>query len=163
MAIELSRAAPLENYGIGFIQAEDARSNEDLAHRFVERCRQTEIILPAISTIERLCADALVAAERRVETRIVERLDMTMRARLDELLTEMVEGHVSRFVWVRKFEIGNNSADANNLLDRLEFLQKLDLDAHILAGTPPHHITRLRRQGERGPGASAHVPVLGAG
>ncbi|WP_273795221.1 Tn3 family transposase, partial [Brucella intermedia] len=132
-----------------YVQAEDARSNEDLAHRFVERCRQTEIIVPAISTIERLCADALVAAERRVETRIVERLDMAMRARLDELLTETVEGHVSRFIWIRKFEIGNNSADANHLLDRLEFLQKLDLDAHILAGTPPHRITRLRRQGER--------------
>lgn len=130
-------------------QAEDARSNEDLAHRLVERCRETQIILPAISTIERLCADALVAAERRVETRIVERLDTTMRARLDELLTETVEGHVSRFVWMRKFEIGNNSADANNLLDRLECLQKLDLNAQVLAGTPPHRVARLRRQGER--------------
>jgi TnpA family transposase len=130
-------------------EAEDARSNEDLAHRFVERCRQTQVILPAISTVERLCADALVAAERRIETRIVERLDEAMRVRLDGLLTEMVEGHVSRFVWMRKFEIGDNSADANDLLDRLEFLQKLDLDAEVLAGTPPHRITRLRRQGER--------------
>ena len=130
-------------------QAEDARSNEDLAHRFVERCRQVQVIVPAISTVERLCADALVAAERRIETRIVERLDATMRTRLDDLLTESIEGHVSRFVWVRKFEIGNNSADANTLLDRLEFLQKLGLDAEVLAGTPPHRITRLRRQGER--------------
>lgn len=130
-------------------EAEDARSNEDLAHRFVERCRQTQVILPAISTVERLCADALVAAERRIETRIVERLDEAMRVRLDGLLTEMVEGYVSRFVWMRKFEIGDNSADANDLLDRLEFLQKLDLDAEVLAGTPPHRITRLRRQGER--------------
>ncbi|MCX3192379.1 DUF4158 domain-containing protein [Escherichia coli] len=49
-----------------FGQAEDARSNEDLAHRFIVRCRETSTILPAVSTIERLCADALVAAERRV-------------------------------------------------------------------------------------------------
>lgn len=106
-------------------QAEDARSNEDLAQRSIEQCRRIQIILPGVSTIERLCADALVEAERRVE------------------------GHVSRFVWIRKFEIGNNSADANHLLDRLEFLQRLDLDAQVLAGTPPHRITRLRRQGER--------------
>lgn len=52
-----------------FGQAEDARSNEDLAHRFIVRCRETSTILPAVSTIERLCADALVAAERRIETR----------------------------------------------------------------------------------------------
>ena len=38
-----------------------ARSNEDLARRFVDACRQTQTILPATTTIERLCADALVA------------------------------------------------------------------------------------------------------
>lgn len=36
-----------------FDQAEDARSNEDIAHRLVIRCRETLTILPAISTIER--------------------------------------------------------------------------------------------------------------
>ena len=51
-----------------------ARSNEDLARRFVEACRQTQTILPATTTIERLCADALVDAERRIEARIAERV-----------------------------------------------------------------------------------------
>ena len=41
-----------------------ARSNEDLARRFVDACRQTRTILPTTTTIERLCADALVDAER---------------------------------------------------------------------------------------------------
>ncbi len=44
--------------GVDFRPAEDARSNEDLAHRFIVRCRETSTILPAVSTIERLCADA---------------------------------------------------------------------------------------------------------
>jgi len=35
--------------------------------RFVEACRGTRTILPATTTIERLCADALVDAERRIE------------------------------------------------------------------------------------------------
>ncbi|WP_284145732.1 DUF4158 domain-containing protein [Pseudosulfitobacter pseudonitzschiae] len=47
--------------------AETARSNEDLARRFVEQCRAAQTILPGITVIERLCADALVAAERRVD------------------------------------------------------------------------------------------------
>lgn len=34
---------------------------------FIARCRDTMTILPAITTIERLCADALVAAERNIE------------------------------------------------------------------------------------------------
>ncbi len=130
-------------------EAEAARSNEDLARRFVTECRRTLTILPGLSVIERLCADALVAAERRVEAHIADRLDDPMRAKLDALLSDDVDGRVSRFVWLRQFEVGKNSADANRLLDRLEFLQGLGLAAAALDGVPPHRIARLRRQGER--------------
>ncbi|KQB95531.1 transposase [Loktanella sp. 1ANDIMAR09] len=130
-------------------EAETARSNEDLARWFVEQCRQTQTILPGVSVIERLCADALVAAERRIESRIAARISDDARAMLDALLTEMVDGNVSRFVWLRRFEVGGNSAGASRLLDRLEFLQKIGLSPDILNDVPPHRITRLRRQGER--------------
>lgn len=130
-------------------EAETARSNEDLARRFVEECRRTQTILPGISVIERLCADALVAAERRIDARISSRLDNAMRDRLDGLLTEDVDGRISRFIWLRQFEPGKNSADMNRLLDRLEFLQDIGLDAAVLDDVPPHRISRLRRQGER--------------
>ena len=132
-----------------FAEAEQARSNDDLARRFIARCRDTMTILPAITTIERLCADALVAAERRIERRIAERLSSATCARLDELTTEMLPGTISRFIWLRRIEPGNNSAAANRLLDRLEFLRAMDLDAGLLAGVPPHRVARLRRQGER--------------
>jgi hypothetical protein len=130
-------------------EAEQAHSNEDLARRFIARCRETKIILPATSTIERLCADALVAAEGHIETRIAGRLDADMRKRLNTLLTETMPGNVSRFVWLRKFEVGHNSRAANRLLDRLEFLQGIGLSVESLAGVPTHRVARLRRQGER--------------
>ncbi len=130
-------------------EAETARSNEDLARRFIDECRRTQTILPGVSVIERLCADALVAAERRIESRIASRIDDQARERLDALLFEMVDGNVSRFVWLRRFEIGGNSAGASRLLDRLEFLQELGLSPDVLTDVPPHRITRLRRQGER--------------
>ena len=72
-----------------------------------------------------------------------------MRDRLDALLTETVEGNISRFIWLRKIEAGNNSASASRLLDRLEFLKGLTLDPQVLIGVPPHRVARLRRQGER--------------
>lgn len=129
--------------------AETARSNEDLARRFVEQCRATQTILPGITVIERLCADALVAAERRIDARIADRLDDEMCSRLDALLTETADGSVTRFVWLRQFEVGQNSADMNRLLDRLEFLQAMAVGRSILSGVPPYRIARLRRQGER--------------
>ena len=130
-------------------EAETARSNEDLARRFVEQCRATQTILPGITVIERLCADALVAAERRIDARIADRLDDETRSRLDALLTETADGSVARFDWLRQFEVCQNSADMNRLLDRLEFLQGMAVHASILSGVQPHRIARLRRQGER--------------
>ena len=130
-------------------EAEAARSNEDLTQRFVAECRRTQTILPAVSVIERICADALVAAERRINLHIVERLVGGIHDRLDALLTEDVEGRASRFVWLRQFEVGKNSADMKRPLDRLEFLQGLGLAATALDGVLPHRVTRLRRQGER--------------
>ncbi|MYK30523.1 MAG: Tn3 family transposase [Boseongicola sp. SB0670_bin_30] len=130
-------------------QAEAAGSGEELVRSFVEECRRRQVILPGMSVIERLCADALVAAERQIDARIASRIDSRMRTRLDNLLSEDTDGHVSRFIWLRQFEVGNNSADINRLLDRLEFLQAINLPVTVLDGIPPHRITRLRRQGER--------------
>ena len=56
---------------------------------------------------------------------------------------------MTRFVWLRQFEPGANSADANRLLDRLEYLQRLDFPEGLFDDVPAHRITRLRRQGER--------------
>lgn len=68
-------------------QAERAETNEDLARRFVFECRRRQIILPAITTMERLCADSLVAAERQTESRIADRLDDVARQALTNCLT----------------------------------------------------------------------------
>ncbi len=130
-------------------QAFHATSNLDLAERFIARCRETQIILPGISTIERLCAEMLVLAERQIDAVIADRLDDRTRRRLDAFLDDMVTDQLTRFVWLRQFDVGNNSRTANQLLDRLERLQKLELPADLLADIPLHKIKRLRRHGER--------------
>ncbi len=131
------------------LHAEAAQSSEGMVRGFVDECRRRQIVLPGLSRIERHCADALVAAERRVEARIAAHLDEKMRACLDSLLCEEVDGRISRFIWLRQFEVGKNSADINRQLDRLEFLQRMALSPAILSDIPAHRIARLRRQGER--------------
>jgi hypothetical protein len=130
-------------------EAEHATSNEDIAHRFIDECRKTQTILPAITTVERLCADALVAAERRIETRIAQRLSDELCGQLDALLSEHIDDRLTQFVWLRQFEVGNNSAGANRLLDRLESLLDINLPPNLVEGVPEHRVTRRRRQGER--------------
>ena len=73
-------------------QAEEAGSNKALARRLVEECRRRQVILPAGSTLEPLCADAAVAADRRIEERIagrpLERLEFLQRLGLSERIIE---------------------------------------------------------------------------
>ena len=72
-----------------------------------------------------------------------------LRRDLEHLLEETADAGVTRFVWLRQFEPGGNSADANRLLDRLEHLRRLDVPEGLFHEIPPHRITRLRRLGER--------------
>lgn len=129
--------------------AERSRTNDLLAAEFLAELRRRNVIVPAISTVERCCADALVAAERAIASRITGRLDVQSRTRLLSLLSETADGRITRFVWSRQFEVGSNSNDMNGLFDRLEFLRKLAIDAGTLDGIPPHRVAGLRRQGER--------------
>ncbi len=130
-------------------QALHATSNEDLAQKFITRCRETQTILPGIITMERLCAEMLVEAERQIDAAIANRLGGKIRRRLDVLLDDMVTDQLTRFVWLRQFDVGNTSRAANQLLDRLERLQEPGLPPDLPVGLPPHKIKRLRRHGER--------------
>ena len=88
-------------------------------------------------------------AERRIEARIAERVGPELRHRLQSLLEETVDDRVTRFVWLRQFEPGQNSAHANRLLDRLDHVRRVRVPDGLFEGVPAHRITRLRRQGER--------------
>ena len=132
------------------IAAEDARSNDGLAATMLEELRRRQVIVPGPSTVERLCADALVAAERAIATRIAARLDVDLRERLTALLSETVGSRtLTRFVWLRGFETGATSNAINDLLDRLKRLRTVGVPQDVLKGIPAHRIARLRRQGER--------------
>ncbi|SFE97026.1 Transposase and inactivated derivatives, TnpA family [Marinobacter sp. DSM 26671] len=129
--------------------AEQAHSNEGLAREVVAQMRLRRIVVPAPSTVERLCADALVAADNRISRRIADRLDNTTVDRLTALLSETTVTGVTRFVWLRQHEPGSNSRVVNGLLDRLERIVDLELSPSLLQGVPSHRVARLRRQGER--------------
>jgi TnpA family transposase len=128
--------------------AVDTRSNAELAELFVVECRKRRIILPGITVIERLCADARVAAEREITGRIASRLDERMKKHLHAMLEETVEERFTIYSWLKRYEAGHNSADVNRLLDKLEYLQELHIHSSVLEGIPAHRVIWLRQQGE---------------
>ena len=131
------------------IAAEGTRTNNQLASEFLSELRKRKIIIPAISTVERCCADALVFAEREIASRVAGRLNREQAKTLLALLSETADGRITRFVWFRQFEVGSNSNDMNAILDRLEFIRAMNIDHHVLEGVQQHRVAALRRQGER--------------
>ncbi|MCY3876383.1 MAG: hypothetical protein OXF88_19100, partial [Rhodobacteraceae bacterium] len=77
------------------------------------------------------------------------RIEPEHRQGLPALHEDTVDGRLPRFVWLRQFSPGNNSAAANRLPDCLEYLKRLECPDDLFAGVPAHRITRHRRQGER--------------
>jgi TnpA family transposase len=126
----------------------NARNNAELAELFVAQCRQQKIILPGVTVIDRLCAEARIAAERDVVRRIAECLDDSMKTRLNAMLTETVDGRLTLHGWLKRFEVGHNSANVNRLLDKLEYLKELNIPESVLEGIPSHRVIWLRQQGE---------------
>jgi TnpA family transposase len=116
---------------------------------FLTELRKRLIIVPAISTVERCCADALVFAEREITSRIAARLSVEQTNRLQALLSETADGRITRFVWLRQFEAGSNSNDMYAILDRLEFIRGVNIGYHVLESVQQHRVAGLRRQGER--------------
>ena len=129
--------------------AATAPSNHGLVAAFVAALRQRQVIVPGAPTVERLCADALVRAEREACRLIASRLPEHAKRRLATLLTELTEDGTSLFVWLRRRDPRKNSADANALMDRLERIEGLDVPSAVLDGVAPHRRTQLRGQGER--------------
>jgi hypothetical protein len=78
--------------------AGSARATVDLARACLKEMHRRAIIVPAPTTVERLCTTALVTAETQAITTIAGRLDQATRVRLNTLITETTDGRVSRFV-----------------------------------------------------------------
>lgn len=129
-------------------QAIETRSNAELADLFVLECRKRKTILPGIKVIERLCAEARLAAERDIIGRIAERLDGEIKKKLNVMLTETIDGRLTVHGWLKRFEVGHNSADVNRLLEKLEYLQVLDIPESLLEDIPAHRVIWLQQQGE---------------
>ncbi len=131
------------------LQAATTSVNSDLAISFLGELRRRQIIVPAASVIERLCGEALVRAEKSAIENVNARLEPHHRARLDSLLEDIADDRISRFISLRSFETGRNSADMHRLLDRLEIIEGLDLPDALLEGISQVQVDRLKSQGDR--------------
>ena len=94
-----------------------------LLDRLLDEMRARRIVVPGLSVVERMAAEAMVAIETTMIADLDARLSAEMRDRLDALLSEKTHSRQSRFSWLREPapRVGTRSLLA--LLDRIDLVR----------------------------------------
>lgn len=122
-----------------------------VAQKLVDTLRQQRIVLPSVDVIERLCAQALTAAQRQVYVQLGGSLDGEKQRKLEKLLTLRDNTHHS---WVRWLGQEPKAATPRGMLEHLERLRcvnELEIDLQLGQRLPAHRIRQLARQGAQMP------------
>ena len=118
-----------------------------LAHALADFLRSKSILLPTVDVIERICAEAITRANKRIYAALSDPLTRVHRQRLDELLTHKEGGKTTKLAWVRLSPKKPNSRHMLQHIERLKAWQALDLPAGIEQAVHQNRLLKIAREG----------------
>ena len=127
--------------------ADQTHQGVRLAQALVESLRKAKIILPAVSVLERLCAEVVVRAQRRLYRALTAPLSETQKGKIEALLNLRGGTRQTVLAWLRQ---PAGAPSARNLLDhvaRLQALRQIGLPAELGRNLHQNHLVRLAREG----------------
>jgi TnpA family transposase len=128
-----------------------ALENDDtvyLIRELLSHLKKQKVILPAMTTIERMVWITKLRAEKRIYGVLTQTLTDSQKQKLDALLETDPETKISRLAWLRK-DPGKPSPESfKKVLDRLEYLRGLQLEVDV-SNIRPRRLRQLARIGTR--------------
>jgi TnpA family transposase len=118
-----------------------------LAGSVLDALRRQRVVIPALDVIERICAEAITQANRRIYAVLTDSLTTDHRRRLDSLLKRREEGKSTRLAWLRQSPVKPNSRHMLEHLQRLKAWQALDLPAGIERRVHQNRMLKIAREG----------------
>ena len=118
-----------------------------LATQVLDTLRQRQIIIPALDVIERVCAEAITRANRRIYAALADSLSAPHRQRLDDLLKCKEGSKTTWLAWLRQSPAKPNSRHMLEHIERLKALQSLDLPADIDRQVHQNRLLKIAREG----------------
>jgi len=118
-----------------------------LANSVVETLRHKKIILPALDVVERVCAEALTRANRRIYDTLTEPLSDLHRHRLDDLLKLRDNNKTTTLAWLRLSPVKPNSRHMLEHIERLKVWQALDLPIGVDRLIHQNRLLKIAREG----------------
>ena len=116
--------------------------------RLPSNLRKRMIVLPPVAVIERLCAESVTRAQRKVFALLTEGLDDEQRTKLDRLLEQREGSPYSTLAWLRTPPGAPTPRAILGHIERLSAIRHLGLPPD--AGQKPHQNRLLRLACEAG-------------
>ena len=118
-----------------------------LATEALETLRRQRVILPAITVIERACAEAVTRANRRIYRALLEPLQPHHKRGLDNLLNVTPDTNVTWLMWLRQSPLRPNSRHMREHIERLKIFQSLALPDGIGRQIHQNRLLKMAREG----------------
>jgi len=100
-----------------------------LAELVMEECRQRRIVVPTSWRLERICIDLRFQARREIERRLTDGLSSEQRRQLDALTQRRAQSGQSWLGWLRQMPQATKPAAMLGLIERLNHLRAIGIDA----------------------------------
>lgn len=120
-----------------------------LASALVQSFRSQRILLPSINVIERICAEAITNASRRIYFSLTEHLTKGHLHRLNALLALKEDSKFTALAWLRE---SPGAAKARHILEhieRLKAIRSLDLPVGLDKMIHQNRLLKLAREGRQ--------------
>ncbi len=118
-----------------------------LAGSVLDTLRLRHIIIPVLDVIERVCAEAITRANRRIHAALIDSLETAHRQSLDELLKRKDGSKITWLAWLRQSPAKPNSRHMLEHIERLKSWQALDLPAGIERQVHQNRLLKIAREG----------------
>jgi TnpA family transposase len=118
-----------------------------LAARLIDLLRTKSVLLPSMSVIERICAEAITRATKQIHFSLSAPLTEDHRWQLDRLVDIKDNDNASTLVWLRQSPAAPNAKHVMEHIDRLKKIETIALPPGIELSIHRNRLLKLAREG----------------
>lgn len=120
-----------------------------IAEEFITYLRTNKIQLPSINTIERLCSEVLINAEKQIYDTLSSSLSNHQKQLLDALLNLQEKGSVSQLNWLKQSPQAVNSKFLLIHIKRLRTIKDINFPKDIGKDIHQNRLLKIAREGRQ--------------
>jgi len=120
-----------------------------LAEALTQYLRNQLILLPSVNVIERICAEAITKATRKIHTALIGKLNDTHLQDLESLLAVKEESKITMLSWLRQPAGPPRARHLLEHIERLVALREIDLPLGLETSIHQNRLLKIAREGRQ--------------